>query len=239
LKDRINRAFILIISAILFMNGCGGSMTHTPDATASLRVLQVNASAGTVDVLVDSAMVSSGLQYLTDTGYLTVKAGARQLVIQNPGSGNAPPWINNPINLGSNTKNTFILGGWGVFQTTSTLLVDDTSPPANSGIKLRVADVAARATVRLDVYLTPPGGTPSGSPLFSNLGLSSITSYQPLAAGSYDIFFTTTGTTTTQFHTGTITFTAGQNRTLVLMDDCQPATCGTNVFRTVTLPDLN
>jgi hypothetical protein len=236
----MNRGFILsILAIILMMSGCGGSRTPTPDATASLRVLQANASAGTVDVAVDSAVVSSGLPYLADTGYLTVKAGARQLVIQNPGAGSVPPWINNPINLGSNTKSTFILGGWGVFQRTSTSLVDDTSPPANASIKLRVVDVAARATVGLDVYVVAPGGTPSGSPLFSNLSLSSITSYQPLAAGSYDIFFTTSGTTTTQFHTGTITFAAGQNRTLVLMDDCQPTTCGNNVFRTVTLADLN
>ena len=63
--------------------------------------------------------------------------------------------------------------------------------------------------------------------------------YQTLAAGSYDIFFTSTGTTTVLFDSGPMNFAAGQNRTFVLVNNCTPTACGQNTFTSILLADLN
>lgn len=208
----------------------------TSTATTSFRFMQVDPSAGTVSVMLDSSVVNGNVAYLSETGYAMVNAGTRQLLVQPPG-GSPAPFINSPVNLSASTKNTFILGGWGTFGTMGLLALDDTSPPT-SGIKLRVADVAAQAGP-VDIYVLQSPNTPSGTPTFSPSSLPFASSYLVLAAGTYDVFVTTSGTTTVLFHTGPMAFTAGQNRTIVLSNNCLPTSCSFNSFRADTLADLN
>jgi hypothetical protein len=60
------------------------------------------------------------------------------------------------------------------------------------------------------------------------------TTYLPFAAGSYEIYLTAPNTKSVYVDTGQISFTAGQNRTIVALN--QSASGG---FTSVTLADLN
>jgi len=218
--------------------GCGGMSTPPASRdTASFRFVQQDPTAGTVDVMMDSTLVKGSVAYSTDTGYLTVDAGTRQLLVQPPG-GSPRPFVNSPITLNSGTRNTFILGGWGSFTTMGLPMTDDMTPPASGGIKLRIADLTAEAT-NIDIFVLQSPNTPSGTPTISPSSIPFASSYLALPAGTYDVFVTNFGATTVLFHTGPITFSAGQNRTVVLSNDCLPNSCGFNSFKATILADLN
>jgi len=185
----------------------------------------------------DSTLIKGSVTFSTDTGYLTVDAGMRQLLVQPPG-GSPRPFVNTPITLNSNTRNTFILGGWGAFNGMGLFLTDDTTPPVSGGIKLRIADLTAEAAL-VDIFVLQSPNTPSGTPTISPPFLPFASNYLALPAGTYDVFVTNFQTTTVLFHTGPMTFSAGQNRTVVLSNDCLPNSCGFNSFKATTLADLN
>jgi hypothetical protein len=231
--------FVLsMVNFIFLLLGCGGTSTPTtPQATASFRFVQANPSAGTVDVMIDSALVKSNIAYTTDTGYLTVNAGIHQLLVR-PIGGSPRPFVNGMVTFDSDTRNTFILGGWGTISTMSLPLTDDTTPPVSGGIKLRIADVTAEATI-IDIFVLQSPNTPSGTPTISPMLIPFASNYLALPAGTYDVFVTSIGTTSILFHTGPMTFSAGQNRTVVLSNDCLPTSCGFNSFKATTLADLN
>ena len=213
-------------------NGGGGSF-----GSASLRVVVLNPTAGNVNVSVDGAMVSSNLSYLGNTGYVPIKAGgAGQLAIETSNSVAVNP-VNTPLNLAPNSHSTFLLDGWAHFEQSSCLMTDDNTPAPNSAAKLRIMDASLAAAH--DIYLMPAAPTPSGAPLVSLSAFNNATSYQTLAPGSYEVFFTKAGTTQVMFDSGPISLSAGQNRTLVVLSDCQPNFCDFNVLRSMMLPDLN
>ena len=230
-------AALIMVSAAV---GCGGNAQSGGGggnfASASLRVLVLNPSAGTVQVSVDGTMVSSNLPYEGDTGYVPIKTPGGQLSMAPSNSVTVAPFTD-PLNLAANSHNTFLLDGWAHFESSSSLLADDTSPSPNSAAKLRILDVSL--SVIRDIYLLPAGSTPSGTPLVALSAFNNATAYQTLAPGNYEVFVTRTGTTQLLFDSGPITLAAGQNRTFVIFSDCQPNTCNFNVLTSLMLADLN
>jgi len=231
---------LIMVAATL---GCGGSQGTSGASgggdfgSANLRVVVLNPTAGAVSVSVDGAMVSSNLLYLGNTGYVPIKAGgAGQLDIEtsNPVAVGS---VRTTLNLPANSKNTFLLDGWAHFQQSSCMMTDDNTPAPNAAAKLRIMD--ASLGVLHDIYLMPEGSTPSGAPLVTLSAFNNATSYQALTPGAYEVFFTRSGTTQVLFDSGTITLAANQNRTMIVLSDCQPNTCDFNILTSLTLADLN
>jgi hypothetical protein len=231
---------LIMVAATL---GCGGSQGTSGVSgggdfgSANLRVVVLNPTAGAVNVSVDGAMVSSNLLYLGNTGYVPIKAGgAGQLDIETSNPVAVGP-VRTTLNLPANSKNTFLLDGWAHFQQSSCMMTDDNTPAPNATAKLRIMD--ASLGVLHDIYLMPAGSTPSGTPLVTLSAFNNATSYQALTPGAYEVFFTRSGTTQVLFDSGTITLAANQNRTMIVLSDCQPNTCNFNILTSLTLADLN
>jgi uncharacterized protein DUF4397 len=226
------------------MLGCGGTQTTANSSSgngnfssASLRVIVLNPTAAPVNVSVDGATVSPNLPYLGNTGYVPIKAGGAGQLVIDPSNPPAVNPVNTPLNLAPNSHSTFLMDGWAHFEQSSCLMTDDNTPAPNSAAKLRIMD-ATLAAIH-DIYLMPASPAPTGTPLVALSPFNSATSYQTLAPGSYEVFFTKTGTTQVLFDSGAITLAAGQNRTLVVLSDCQPHFCDFNVLRSMLLSDLN
>lgn len=238
----------LFTATLILLNaavGCGGTQSTAAGngggggsfGSASLRVVVLNPTAGNVNVSVDGSMVSSNLPYLGNTGYVPIKAGgAGQLAIATSNSV-AVKDINTTLNLTANSHSTFLLDGWAHFESSSYLLTDDNTPAANSAAKLRIMD--ASLAVLHDIYLLPAGSTPGGTPLAALQPFNTETSYQVLAPAAYEVFFTKAGTTQILFDSGPINLAASQNRTIIVLSDCQPNFCDFNVLRSMILADLN
>jgi len=213
-------------------------------STATLRVVQGNADAQTVNVVLDGTVMSSNVPYLSATGYLSVPSGAVQLDVQVPPP-NVSPVHDVSVNLAAGSHNTFIMDGCCVFNHSSILLMDDMSPPASGSVKLRVVDAALSATA-LDFFVLPSGSTPSGTPTVAAMAFNNASSYLSIAPGTYDIFVTATPPFggppgPTLFHTGPIMLSANQNRTVAVLNLCSPGSCDMtgHTLTSITLADLN
>jgi hypothetical protein len=207
-----------------------------PVSSASLRVVVLTPSAGAVNVSVDGSTVSTNLPYLGSTSYVLIKAGrAGQLDIETSTNFGVGPVHATP-NLTADSKNTFLLDGWGNEQSTS-VMTDDNTPAPNGAAKLRIVD--ASLDVLHDIYLMPAGTTPSGTPFARLTSLNTATNYQVLAPGAYEVFVTFTGTTQIVFDSGPVNLAAGQNRSMIVLGDCQPDSCNFNVLRSMIMADLN
>jgi hypothetical protein len=218
-------AGFLILSTILVAIGCSTSGTHT-----QLRVLQASPDEAAVDILIDGKAIVSGLGYAAPTNYLSVSSGSRHLQVEPTGT--TTPVIDETISLSSGTNSTLITDNFAA-AITPVLLTDDNTAPSSGDIKLRFVNAGAGAG-NVDIYVLPPGSTPPGNATtVSNLALGSASSYQSLAAGSYEIFVTIANTFFSYVDSGPLTFNAGQNRTIVLVSDLAGG------FKTVTLSDLN
>ncbi|MBZ5503962.1 MAG: DUF4397 domain-containing protein [Acidobacteriia bacterium] len=213
-------------------------------STATLRVVQGNADAQTVNVVLDGTVMSSNVPYLSSTSYLSVPAGVVQLDVQVPPP-NVSPVHNVSVDLAANSHNTFIMDGCCSFSHSSILLMDDMAPSPSGGVKLRIVDAALSSTA-LDFFVLPSGSTPSGAPTVSAMAFNNASSYLALTPGTYDIFVTATPPSPgppgpTLFHTGPIILSANQNRTVAVLNLCSPGSCDMtgHTLTSVTLADLN
>lgn len=228
-------ALLIAISATL---SCGGSSSSGNSSTAGIRVLLLNPTAGNVSVSVDGKMVNNNLAYLGNTGYVPIKAGGGQFTIVTPNP-TAVAGVDTTLNLAADSHTTFLLDGWAHFEQSSFIMTDDNTPAPNSAAKLRILNASPGGSIK-DFYLLPAGSMPSGTPLASGLAFNNATSYQVLAPGTYEVFATLVFTPTQIFFdSGPITLAAGQNRTLILLGNCQPNACNFDNLISVTLADLN
>ena len=196
---------LLVLSTILFGVGCGSS-------NARVRMLNASPGEASLDMLVDSKDVASGVAYGTASGYSSVSSGSRNLQIE--ATGTTTPLVNQTTTLGSNTDST-VLAINSAPSTAATVLTDNNSAPSSGNLTMRVIN-AAPSLGTADVYIVAPG-TPltSVSPTVAGLAFGSASAYQTLAAGSYEIFFTAAGQKFAAIDSGSLSFNAGQVRTIV------------------------
>ena len=215
---------LLLTAVLLSAPGCGGGGQHT-----QLRVLQGSADAGSVNVLVDGTTLFSNVAFAAPTKYAEASPGSRHLQVQQAGSSTSI--IDQTVSLNGGANYTLITANF-VSNITPLFLTDDTAAPGAGKIQLRlVNDMPSVGSI--DVYVVTPGTLPGTVlPTISNLGLDSVTAYQSLSAGTYEVIVTGVGNVFTYLDTGPITFTAGQNRTIVLMSNLSG-------YGSVTLADLN
>jgi hypothetical protein len=230
--------FVIIVSALLC--GCGGnSMMSTQQqqqATSSLRVVSANASEASINVLIDGAPAASNVTFLKNTGYISVPAGPHQVTLQ--GWGN-PPNESFMATFPENGKSTLLFEGWGPFSSGADVVPDDMTPPSAGNFKLRIVDTTVGLTV--DAYVLPAGTPPGGTPTLSGVTISenSPSQYMSLPAGDYHVVFTAFQTLNIQFDTGPLTFTTGQTRTLLLVNNCALTSCSFNAYTSMLLSDMN
>jgi len=88
-----------------------------------------------------------------------------------------------------------------------------------------------------DIYIEQAGKSPSGNPTFGNIPYAPYaTSYQTLSPADYVVFFTDPGTTQLVYQTAPIMLASNQNRTVVLVDDCETVCSG---YASLIVADLN
>jgi hypothetical protein len=213
---------LLGLGVLLASIGCGSG-------TAKLRVLNASPDEANVEVLVDGTSIDNSLAFAASTGYVTVDSGSRHLQIEPAGS--TTYIVDQTLSLNTSSQTTFLMTGYAS-SLTDLVLSDDITASTTSGVNLRLVN-AAPSMGTADVYVVTPGTVLSGtSPAVSGLAFGTASSYLSLSTGTYEIYFTEPGTTFPFVETGSIAFSANQNRTLV-------ALTANGGFTTITLADLN
>ena len=221
----------LVLVPVFLTFGCGGSGGST-----QLRVLAASPDETNVQVLVDNTAVGSPLAYQANTGYLPVHSGNREFAIEAVGTTTNLVPNQATLSLGNDTETTVILAGFSS-SLQGLVLTDDNTTPASNTVNLRIVN-AAPGLQAVDVYIVPPGTSLSSvEPNITNLGFAQASEYKNLNVGTsanFQVYFTQVGTPFTYLDTGPISFTSGQNRTIVGLNSTSG---GSYTF--VTLKDLN
>lgn len=145
--------------------------------------------------------------------------------------------ITAPIELLAGTQTTAIYFGTPPFMDDMYIMTDDTTS-AGPNAKLRIVDAAQNDLPGVDVYVQAPASVPSGNPFATGLHatLTDVTTYQQIPPGSYEVYFTQTGTKSVVYHTAAFTLAGGQNRTVVLFNNYPVDSLQ---YTSMTLADLN
>lgn len=218
---------MLAFGAILTITGCGSSTSST-----KLRVLQASPDQpNTINTLLDNTVINSNLAYASNTGYLSVDAGSHTLGIEL--STSTTPFINQSVVFGDNTQTTVILSNFAA-NPAALVYTDDTLAPPSGEFSIRVINSSPTMGFA-DVYIVPAGTSLGGtSPNVSSLGFEQATSYLSFSAGAYEIFLTAPNSKSVYIDTGQISFTSGQNRTIVALN-----ASASGGYTSITLADLD
>ncbi len=205
-------AGMMIITA-----GCGSGGTQ-------VRVMNAIDGESTVSMQIDNNNLASGVAFGTASSYGSVSSGSHTLEIQ---AANAP-LFNQSITLSGDSNNTVLATDAG-----PTVLSDNKSTPSSGDIQIRAVN-ASTALGNTDVYIVAPGTDISTvNATISALAFRTASGYQTVAAGSYVVEFTQTGSKVVVFSTSALSFSAGQIRTVVALDNPSGG------FSTAVLSDLN
>lgn len=211
---------LFITATMIFTTACGSS-----HATQT-RLLNAFPSTTTLDMLIDGKNVATGVAYGAASGYASVSSGSRSLQIEPTGT--TSPLFSQTATFGSGTNSTVLATNSG-----ASVLTDQNSAPASGDISIRVIN-ASLSLGTVDVYVVASGtDINTVSPTFSSVNYATATSYQSVAAGSYQVIFTLPGQKFALISTSAMSFNAGQVRTVVGLDGL------TGGFSTAILSDLN
>jgi len=241
-------AFALALGALAtFAIGCGASHSN-------MRFVHASPDAPNVDLAVDGKIVATNLPFGTvfpGSSYLTISAGGRLIEVRPTGAVND---LVDASNVTFSTHQQYTVFFTGLVtqppspppcpmtppppNQTVNLVTDDNSAPQSGEIKLRVFHGSPCAPANLDIYIVAPGTDITNlSPTIPGLPYQQASSYQNVAPTSNEVIMTATGDPTKfRLVDQTYTLTAGQIRTLVVLD----VTGGGSISPTpLVLADLN
>jgi len=218
----------LALCGTFFGLGCGGG--GIGDKT-NFRVMNATPDQSSITVLLDGTAVGSSVTYGTANSYAETNAGSRHLQVEPAASTNV--FLDQTFNLAGGTSSTTIIANFSSSSSAIVLTDDNIASTTTGHIKLRIVN-AAPSLGTVDVYVLPSGTSiNNATPTIVNLGFESSSNYLDLSAGSYSIVFTPHGSIFAFFNTGNISFNAGQNRTIVALNNLSGG------FTIGTLNDLN
>jgi uncharacterized protein DUF4397 len=220
-------ALALALALSTLASGCGG--TH-----ASMRFVHASPDAANVDLAVDGKTVETNLSFASvspGSGYLTISAGNRLIEVRSTGTETD---LVNASNVSFSSHQQYTVFFTGLVTSppppctvptpppnqTTNQVTDNNSVPQSGNIKLRVFHGSPCAPANLDIYIVPPTTDITNlSPTISALAYQQASSYQSVAPTSNEVIMTVTGDPTkARLIDQTYTLTAGQIRTLVVLD---------------------
>jgi len=226
MKLRQQRAVVCVgllclIAAVLV--GCGSS-------TAKARIVNASPGEGAITVTIGSTSVASSLDYGTGSSYASVSSGSPSLKVEQSSTSNSV--IDETISLTSKSTYTILIANYSTSVSVVTL-TDNNSSPSSGQFNLRLVQ-ASPSLGAADVYVVSPGTSLSStSASVTDLSFESASTYLPLSAGTYEIYFTPTGQKTASIDSGAISFSSGEVRTVVGLNGSNGG------FTTTVLDDLN
>ena len=182
---------------------------------AIVQFINAANSYATADLFVDGVDALSGLPYGQGTSiYVNAPTTPRSFAIRS--APDTTTLASSQLVVANNGTYAFILtqhtAGAGLIVLPDTV----SSPPVNS-IGLRIVNVAPAAGV-VDVYVTGADSTALTTPVAANIPFEGVMNYQYIGVGAVHLVVTAAGTKTVLLDVNATQLTAGQVRTIVVID---------------------
>jgi hypothetical protein len=233
---------LAVAALTFFTTSCGSSsqaqvrMVHAIPNAPALDV-DINGTIDFPDILFDGFQPSSG--------YKSVPSGSVTIQAFDTGTTTNPIFGTNGVtaSLSGSTQYTVVLAGLVNGAGTNALAVlqktDNNTAPTSGNVEFRIIDASPSSPGTVDVFIVPPGTDitqPAVTPQVSGLVYQQASpSYISLAAGTYSVIATTSGSKVPFISQDFPLPTAGMIRTLVLVDN----TGGGSPPSWLELSDLN
>jgi hypothetical protein len=186
----MKKNFLALTSATLFislvmLSSCKKEEEVTK-SYAKVLVTHASPNAPGVDLLVDnSKQNTAALSFPSNTGYLQVEAGTRNIKVNV--SGTSTTVINADLPL-SKDQNYSVFAIDSVSKISALVLTDDLTAPASGKAHIRFVHLSPNAPA-VDVALA------GGAVVFGNKAFKDYTAFTPLDAGTYNLEVRVAGTT--------------------------------------------
>lgn len=221
----------LAVLAALALSACGDD--DNDNNVARLRAVHLSPDAPLVDIYVDDDLVAEDVDYLDQTGYLQLPAGAANVIVTAAGDPDAVV-IDADATLAEDTDYTVLAANF-LEEIEPIVLLDDNTPPAAGQVQVRIVH-GSPSTGPVDVYITAPGAPlDEATPVLQDVPFGAASSYLEVPAGTYQIRVTLANTLTVGLDSGPVTLAAGQIRTVIAAD----ADGGGGPLQALVLADLN
>jgi hypothetical protein len=205
-------ASICLLALLLLFSSCGSNNNDQ----ARFRVMDTSPGETSFTVTANSLTLNSSVTYGTVSPYNFVVSGMPTLEIEGPDvmTGSTVTLFSGAVTMNQSTTYTVVGGNYP--QNFSVTLYTDNSPnPASGNFSLRIIN-AAPGLGTVDVYIVAPGTNLGNvAPKVPNLAFQAASSYLPLSAGTYEIYFTLAGQKRAYIDSGPLVFDASQIRTFV------------------------
>jgi len=188
---KLTKALVTVsaLAIALVAVGCGKDDNPTGPQVSQARVMVVHASpdAPGVDLLVDNVKVNSAaLTFPSNTGYLAVSAGNRNIKVNAAGTNISV--INANLDLSADVS--YSVFATNVLSSITPLVVQDNlAAPASGKAHVRFMHLSPNAPA-VDITLT------DGTVVFANRAFGEYTAFTPLDAGTYNLQVRLAGTST-------------------------------------------
>ena len=192
-------ASVLMSSAVLFTSCKKEEDVHEH---ANVMVVHASPDAPGVDLLVDDVKLNTAaLNFPSNTGYLELEAGTRNLKVNVAGT--TTTVINADVPFTKDMSySVFAVDSVSVIS--AIVLTDDLTSPAAGKAHVRFVHLSPDAPA-VDVAVAS-----SGDVVFGNKAFKEYTAFTPLDAGAYNLDVRVAGTTTVALVLPTITLEAGK-----------------------------
>lgn len=193
--------------------GCQSVQGASP--VTLVRVIDASYNAPSVTVTMGSTAIAADIGGQTITNYAFLPPGASTAYIY-PGQAKSPSASVAGDFLAGQEHSIYVTdSGTGY---AATILTDQVTEPPAGYIAVRFLQQAI-STGAVDIYFVPGGDTLSqAKPVETDLNVGSITNYVNIPAGTYSVVITPTGVINATYTGTSIGFTAGQVRTMLIMD---------------------
>ena len=189
----------LALAFCLVLSSC--SKDESTPSTSKAIIVHASPNAPDVDLLVDNnKQNSAAVPYLTNTGYLTLNAGSRNIKVNAAGSSTSV--INANLNFDANANYT-IFAIDSVSKISAIQLRDTLTAPATGKSHVRFVHLSPNAPA-VDIAVR------GGSVVFGNRTFKQFSAFTPLDAGDYNLDVRVAGTTTVALALPAITLQAGK-----------------------------
>ena len=185
--SKIKLYMVLLVSVVFIMASCSDDgSTNSTTGNAQVLVAHTSPDAPGVDLLVDGQVAGTNLKYPTNTGYLEVEEGTRNVKVNVTGTSTTVIEAN--LDLGKDIYYS-VFAVDEVAKLSPLVLVDDLSTPASGTAHVRFIHLSPDAPA-VDITTT------DGTVVFGDYEFKEYTAFTPLPAATYDLQVRLQGTST-------------------------------------------
>jgi Domain of unknown function (DUF4397) len=202
-----------LLLTTLSLSGCTAVSGTGP--TTLVRVIDAAYNSQALDAYVASTPIAVNFTGPSISNYAFLPPSTATIKIVPTGKSTVLAQVSGTL-LASQQHTAYITGQGSNFQVN--LLSDQNTPAPAGAFSVRFLQEAV-STGAVDIYFVPDGTRiADAKPVFSGLASGAITAYTNIPPGNYDLIVVPAGTTTNAYTSSATTFSSGQVRTMLIVD---------------------